>query len=252
MKRVSAACGCNKGNIRTNNEDNFYFNGKYLSAENDGLSRTLLFRGETKEAICFAVFDGMGGERYGELAAHAVASRLQALLTASENERDIPARLKGLVLALNDQVLDQAKKELTRHIGATLVGLYFANDEAYAFNLGDSRAYLSRDKKLTQLSVDHVDRRVLFTRRAKHSLTQYLGIDEDEFLVEPSIIQCELTAGDRFLLCSDGLTDMLTDDEIGSLLRSADSPKYAVEALIAAALDRGGRDNITILICEIQ
>ncbi len=252
MKRVNAACGCNKGNIRTNNEDNFYFNGKYLSAENDGLSHTLLFRGETKEAICFAVFDGMGGERYGELAAHAVASRLQALLTASENEREIPARLNGLVLALNDQVLDQAKEKLTRHIGATLAGLYFANDEVYAFNLGDSRAYLSRDKKLTQLSVDHVDRRVLFARRAKPSLTQYLGIDEDEFLVEPSIIQCELTVGDRFLLCSDGLTDMLTDDEIGSLLRSAVFPKYAVEALIAAALDRGGRDNITVIICEIQ
>lgn len=251
MKRIEAACGCDKGRIRTNNEDNFYFNGEYLSAENDGLSGTLRFRGEAKRGVCFAVFDGMGGERYGELAAHAAVRQLKRFLQAPGGPKDMPAWLGDLTVSLNAAVLDRAREELTRHMGTTLAGLCFTDDGAYAFNLGDSRVYLDRGSALTQLSVDHVDQRAAFSNRVKPSLTQYLGIDEEEFLVEPHVVRCDLTAGDRFLICSDGLTDMLTDEEIHSCLRFAGSPQAAVEALTAAALEHGGRDNVTIIVCEI-
>ena len=252
MKYVEAACGCNKGKIRTNNEDNFYFNGEHLLAENDGLSSTLMFQGDAKDGICFAVFDGMGGEQYGELAACAAARHLKGLLKISNDRRNIPDWLKELTIALNAAVLEKAREKFTRHMGTTLAGLFLREDGAYAFNLGDSRVYLSRDNTLTQLSVDHVDQRAAFSKRAKPSLTQYLGIEEEEFIVEPSIVRCDPLAGDRFLLCSDGLTDMLRDEQIGVLLRSAASAKDAVESLIAAVLDQGGRDNVTIIVCEIR
>ena len=136
-------------------------------------------------------------------------------------------------------------------MGATLAGIVFMKGAIYTFNLGDSRVYLNRDKMLTQLSVDHVDQRATFSRHVKPSLTQHLGIDEEEFLVEPSIARCDPSAGDRFLLCSDGLTDMLADQEIGSLLQSSRTMQAAVESLIAASLERGGRDNVTAIVCEI-
>ena len=252
MKHIDTACGCSKGRIRTKNEDNFFFNGEYLPAENNGLSSILMFQGKTKDGICFAVFDGMGGERCGELAAHAAAWQMKEFLRTSNGRHDIPNMLGELIVSLNAAVLEKAREELTRHMGTTLAGLFLREDRAYAFNLGDSRVYLSRDSTLTQLSVDHVDQRTVFSKNVKPSLTQHLGIDEEEFVVEPSITCCNPVAGDRFLLCSDGLTDMLADQEIGSLLQSSKTVQEAVESLIATALDRGGRDNVTIIVCEIK
>lgn len=253
MNRIEAACGCSKGKVRANNEDNFYFAGEYLPAENDALPTTLTGAFPPDAAPCFAVFDGMGGERYGELAAHAAARRMKTLLSRTVwSGRDAAARLEELSLSLNAAVLEKAREVLTRHMGSTMAGLLFADGSAYAFNLGDSRVYRSRGDSLTQLSVDHVDSRALFSRRAKPSLTQHLGIDEEDFVVEPTIVRCQPEPGDCFLLCSDGLTDMLTDAEIGSLLRAGETARDKAETLIASALDRGGRDNVTVIVCEVR
>ena len=138
-------------------------------------------------------------------------------------------------------------------MGSTLAGLLFSGNVAWAFNLGDSRIYQLHDQKLTQLSVDHVDSRPLSgNRKAKPSLTQHLGISEEEFLVEPSMISCTLVPGDTFLLCSDGLTDMLSDEEISEILVDHSSLSSQVERLIDFALERGGRDNITIILCTVS
>ncbi len=252
MIRINTACGCNRGKIRANNEDNYYFNGEYLPVVNNGLTSTLLFQGEVKDGMCFAVFDGMGGELYGELAAFTAAQHLQELLKTPQSGKETSDWLGIITASLNKAVLERAQAELTRHMGATMAGIAFAEDKIYAFNLGDSRVYLNRGKILTQLSVDHVDRRATFSRHIKPSLTQHLGIDEEEFMVEPSVISCDLKAGDRFLLCSDGLTDMLADQEIGLFLQSSMTAQAAVESLIAASLEKGGRDNVTVIVCEIQ
>ena len=97
-----------------------------------------------------------------------------------------------------------------------------------------------------------MDSRALFKKNTKPSLTQHLGIDEEEFLVEPSIVRMELQAGDRYLLCSDGLTDMVSDEQIKQLLEGADSASSAVRKLIDTALDNGGRDNITVIVLTVE
>lgn len=250
---VIAACGCHMGKIRANNEDNFYFNGIMLPEENDALDRTLIMSCDTGKLPCFAVFDGMGGEQYGECASYASAKRMKRFLEDGEGENLPPAnRLIRLTLEMNRAVLTEAKKRLTRHMGSTMAGLFFEDDRAWAFNLGDSRVYSLNHGRLCQLSEDHVDSRALYSKKAKPSLTQHLGIDEEEFVVEPTVVGEMLENEKLFLLCSDGLTDMLSDVEIREILCEHTEPAVIVETLIDAALSRGGKDNTTVIVCIVK
>ncbi|MBR0208921.1 MAG: serine/threonine-protein phosphatase [Oscillospiraceae bacterium] len=251
--KLCAACGCSMGKVRANNEDNFYFCGSFLPADNRALPTVLTAETSAEGELCTAVFDGMGGEQFGELASYAAAHEMKERLVAGAwHDSDARASLHHLTLALNAAVLDKAQEMLTRHMGSTLAGLFFRRGTAWAFNLGDSRIYLGRGGVLRQLSVDHVDARPHLSGKGKGSLTQYLGIDEEEFVVEPAISAVELHEGDCFLVCSDGLTDMLSDDEILASLLGARSAETAVEKLIAQALERGGRDNVTVIVCMIR
>ena len=250
---IFAACGCSMGKIRANNEDNFYFNGEILPADNCALSEVLSASAPAEEGFCTAVFDGMGGEQFGELASYAAARRMKERLAAGFwKAPDAEERLDELSIQLNAAVLQRAQELLTRHMGSTLAGLFFRRGRAWAFNLGDSRIYLARDGALRQLSVDHVDSRHLLSGKGKGSLSQYLGIDAEEFVVEPSICSLEIREGDRFLLCSDGLTDMVSEEDILSILLRTPGAENAVGALIAQALENGGRDNVTVIVCAIR
>lgn len=252
MKTILAACGCSTGNIRANNEDNFYFNGDILPAENRALSTVLTAEIPAEQDFCAAVFDGMGGEQFGEWAAFTAARQMkEGLAAGGRREGGVEEWLEGLTLELNDAVFRKSRELLTRHMGSTLAGLYLQRDRAWAFNLGDSRVYLARGGALRQLSVDHVDTRMRPSGKGKGSLTQYLGIDEEEFIVEPSICASDVCEGDRFLLCSDGLSDMVADGEILAVLSGARSAEQAVEKLIALALAHGGKDNVTVIVCTV-
>ncbi len=254
MKTILAACGCSRGRVRSNNEDNFYFDGEILPLENEGLTGILTLERRFGREACFAVLDGMGGEQNGEYAAWAAAERMKALCAAG-GDRALPprARLERLSRELNAAVFEKEKEMLTRHMGTTLAGLFFNGDGAFAFNLGDSRSYQLRGGELRQLSKDHVDSRVRAgSQHAKPGLTQYLGIDEEEFVVEPTITACRVEPADRFLICSDGLSDMLTEEQIAELLTIAPDPETAVRTLIDRALEQGGRDNVTVIVCCVQ
>lgn len=249
---ISAACGCSMGKIRANNEDNFFFDGSFLPAENRALPSVITGDFTLDDTHCFAVFDGMGGEQYGEYAAFTAAKRLKEYLEPGKGEKaQALDKLEKITLELNSAVVGEAKRRLTRHMGATLAGLYFDEEAAYSFNLGDSRIYRVHAGEMHQISVDHVDSRALFSRKAKPGLTQYLGIDEEEFLVEPALGRHELICGDRYLICSDGLTDMLNDEDIHALLVSGESPEASVRLLISKALENGGKDNTTVIVCKV-
>lgn len=248
---IDACCGCHMGNIRKNNEDNFFFDNKYLDSADNGLEKPITLNMPVKKGLCLAVFDGMGGENFGEVASYSAAKALQQ---APRRLPDffIPEKkyLTQLSLQLNKSVVT-AKRELdTERMGTTMVTLYFTAKDAYICNIGDSRAYLLRDKALRQISVDHVQRRSEASRR-KAPLTQHLGIDPMDMQIEPDIARYALQTGDQYLLCSDGLTDMLTDLEIADILSSGQDTKACVQLLMQAALDRGGWDNITVIVCKI-
>lgn len=248
---IEAACGCHIGKKRKNNEDNFYFEDKCLEAYNHGLRNVVSFTDDLRNNLCFAVFDGMGGENYGEVASYAAARKMQESYRAL-SDYFIPERkyLQRLTMQLNDAVV-QAKKELrTERCGSTMAALYFNSGNIYTCNVGDSRAYRLREGEFLQLSVDHVEK-IQVAEGKKAPLTQHLGIDPGDMVIEPYIAKGKICKGDQYLLCSDGITDMLTNFEITDIMISSNDPSKCVDNLIEAAMEKGGRDNITAIVCKL-
>ena len=248
---LSAACGSNMGKIRKNNEDNFYFDGRCLEEINSGLKHPVAMERALDKELCVAIFDGMGGERFGEVASFTAADCMKNM-TRRLSDYFISEKkyLNDMCRKLNEAVMDKKQEYCTEHMGTTMVALYFSHGYVYVCNLGDSRAYRLRDSVFQQLSVDHIlqDER-LGGRKAP--LTQHLGIDPEEYLLEPYIAKGELKSGDQYLICSDGLTDMLSNLEIADILNTNEETESCVEKLIEAALVKGGRDNITVILCRV-
>ena len=248
---MQAACGCHTGKIRKNNEDNFYFDGKCLEADNQGLKHPVWIEDPVKNGFCVAVFDGMGGENFGELAAYAAARQMQST-QRSLADFFIPEKkyLQRLTVQLHEAVLAEMEKMQTEHMGTTMVALYFSGRYVSVCNVGDSRAYRLRDGEFLQLSQDHVEKRP-GREHTKAPLTQHLGFGGGEIELEPYIAKGEVKAGDMYLLCSDGLSDMLTNFEISDIMLTSPDPESCVKALIRAACEHGGRDNITAIVCKL-
>lgn len=248
---IEAACGCHTGKVRKNNEDNFYFDGKCLEQEHSGLKYPACMESSLKGGLSFAVFDGMGGENFGEIASYAAARQMQ-LTERTLADFFIPERkyLERVIEQLNDAVVNAQKEMCTDRMGATMVSLYFSGRYVYVCNLGDSRAYRLRDGEFLQISEDHVEK-LPGREHRKAPLTQYLGFNIEEIQLEPYIAKGELKKGDVYVLCSDGLTDMLTNFEISDILLKSRDMESCVQQLIQSALDCGGRDNITAIVCRV-
>ena len=151
-----------------------------------------------------------------------------------------------------DSTVTKCKQEMcTEHMGTTMVSLYFSGRSVYVCNVGDSRAYRLRDGEFLQLSVDHVENRPGREHR-KAPLTQYLGLSSEEIQIDPHIAKGEIKKDDLYLLCSDGLTDMLTNLEITDIMINSKDAEACVQKLIRAAVDHGGRDNITVIVCKLM
>ena len=250
---LEAACACSVGKIRSNNEDNFFFDGRCLEEINTGLRHPVTATLPLRREICLAVFDGMGGENYGESASFAAASCLQKQ-TRRLRDYFIPERrfLQECCQKLNEAVLARSRELCTERMGSTLVSLFFSHGSVYVCNLGDSRAYRLRDGELLQLSEDHVERRAGEPDGRKAPLTQHLGVDPEYMLLEPHIAKGELRQGDQYLLCSDGLTDMLSNLEIDMILTDTATAQECAGRLVEAALEKGGRDNVTVIVCRVH
>lgn len=249
--QIEYAYTCHIGKIRNNNEDNFWCCGDSLEAQNQGMSHIRSGYMKQSEYPLLAVFDGMGGESCGEMAAFLAAEACgEHFKTAKDGIRNDPEEfLNEIFESMNQAICDYGRTNKINSMGTTAALLAFAEDAVYSCNLGDSRIYKSDREKFYQISQDHVLGHSLF---GKAPLTQYLGMEEENLQLEPSISRQEIKIGDRFLLCSDGITDMLSDGEIADIL-SRDIPvAKTVEILVDRALKKGGRDNITVVLCEIM
>lgn len=248
---IQAACGCHTGNVRRNNEDNFYFAGKCLEEEHDGLKHPVCLEEPLHRGLCLAVFDGLGGENFGECASYTAARQMQ-LTERNFADFFIPEKkyLERLTDQLNTAVMTAQEKLHTDKMGSTMVSLYFSGRYVYVCNVGDSRAYRLREGEFLQLSVDHVEKRP-GKENKKVPLTQYLGFGAEEIQLEPHIAKGEIKRGDMYLLCSDGLTDMLTNFEISDIMLQCKNAEDCVQTLIQSALEHGGRDNITVIVCRL-
>lgn len=246
MKRkhiIEAACCSNIGKIRKKNEDNFCFDNN-IDTLKDG--SVLKYNGTLQSGLYFALFDGMGGENFGEYASETAASKMLNLDIRLPRMNTI----KSVVEELNKAVVLKQQEMLTDKMGTTMASIHFYQNTVFVCNVGDSRVYRFRNGALQQLSNDHTETQT--DNNKKGALIQYLGMDPEEVRLEPHILKREIESGDIYLLCSDGLTDMLTDFEINYTVKVNGNSEIIAEKLISAAIENGGRDNITVIVCKIQ
>lgn len=248
--QIHMCCISHTGKVRMKNEDNFLFQCTCLPRNHISMQTPFLWTADSKKRPMVAVFDGMGGENAGELASYTAAKTAARLGTAASYSRET---LTDMLLYLNRSICEVSRERRLGQIGTTVTLFAFEESHVWIADLGDSPAFQYRDGKLTRISYAHTNERFLMSRgiQRKPALTQFLGIDEDEFIQEPYIERVELALEDIYLLCSDGLTDMVPEEEIKAVLQSAISVEKAAEELLDKALEHGGRDNITIILCKI-
>jgi len=217
--------------------------------------------------------DGMGGYNAGEVASGMATSVIvsemrQVLESTQPNQIDprtnqtIAARLlREQVLRANSSIYQAAQNQPQyAGMGTTLVASLFYDNRVLVAHLGDSRLYLLRDGGLRQVTRDHsllqeqIDSGLLTVEQAKNAqhknlVTKALGIDPS---VEPEIHEYPTRPGDLYLLCSDGLCDMVDDDEIGATLQSLGANlKLTAQQLVQMANDNGGRDNVSVILVRV-
>ncbi len=263
--KFSAAVSVDKGHVRANNEDNIYFNGTFLNSETRDGGITLY---EEPEGCLFvyAVFDGMGGEAYGEeasLIAASVTAELHNRCASFENV-DTDRFIGNVVEIANDRICARMKELGAGRMGATMALIVVFNNTMRVYNVGDSRVYLQRNGVLSQLSVDdsfaqRLYRMGMITReeaekhKDRNKLIQHLGIDKNEMIIQPHISNnISLKPGDKILICSDGLTDMVSATAISEHLASAKPPAEICEELVCDALGNGGKDNVSVIVIEVM
>jgi len=208
----------------------------------------------------FVVADGMGGHAGGEIASQATVERLGEMVDAGTI--DDGAILHALQQAVDD--IHQHPETTDEGTGTTLTGVYLERHEDnwrwISLNIGDSRVYLERDDRLTQVTTDHSVVQELIAQGKispeeadqhpySNVITRAVGANE---LVSPDYVSIDVRDGDRFIICSDGLTKELTDYGILHFLREHADPAAAGEAMIDAALENGGRDNVTVIIVNVS
>jgi PPM family protein phosphatase len=219
------------------------------------------------DSLLWVVADGMGGHPAGDLAARiavtVVTGKAPQQFAKVEKISDDPDRLLAdLLLAANREIHEQADAQSSlKGMGTTVVAMIITlapTPIVHIAHLGDSRAYLYRAETLVQLTRDHtlveeyLQSRLIDAAEARihprrHVLTQALGMGLD---VKPEGTSMPLKNDDVLLLCSDGLTKMLTDDEIAAVLSRAErNPTRACDDLIEETLTRGAEDNVTVIVC---
>ena len=208
----------------------------------------------------FVVADGMGGHAAGEVASRVAVDTIFAAMRSRERPARARDEAEGLLQAVHDAnaaVLREAAERGTLGMGTTLSAVIVRKRAAVIANVGDSRVYLISRKGLAQLSTDHtlvmqmVERGLLTPEQArthadKHVLTMAIGTPG---VLEPQVLHAKVPPKGRLLLCSDGLHDLLPEDEIEALAKTPDLDQ-AANALVARANTRGGFDNVTVLLIE--
>lgn len=234
------------GNFRENNEDNYYVDDQHRF---------------------FIVADGMGGQNAGERAS---AIAVDVIPKTLAQKLDLNSGSKTQTVAVIDEAVASANSEImslsesdaaARNMGTTVVVLVNTGHHLYAGGVGDSRIYQFRDQKLRQLTEDHSLTQALLkagtiteeeakTHRYRNVLYRYLGTKEGATGTEA--VEILPKSGDRYVLCSDGVTDGIDDNAITCLLTEGDDPQAIAESLVKAALDGGSRDNITAMVLIVD
>lgn len=235
----------------------------YPVSRGAGLTHVGLVRERNEDAILtdptgalWAVADGMGGHGCGDVASDLVVNRL----ATAPDEGDPADILTNLLMQANDDVKRRAENSRVGVMGATVVALLIEHAVGYVAWAGDSRAYLLRDGRLRMLTKDHtlvqdlVDDGVISAADARDHLdsnivTRAVGADAT---LEIDLVTVPFIAGDRVVLCSDGLTGCVGDQSIAALVAAAATPEDACRALVTEALEYGAPDNVSAIVVFLE
>lgn len=207
----------------------------------------------------YMVADGMGGHKAGDYASRFMVENLVSYIKAASDRQIVPLLRDG-IQEVNRKLFRESQKngELCG-MGTTLVAAVIEDDTLYVANIGDSRLYLVRDH-LHQITKDHsyveelvsrgkIERNSLDYFNKKNIITRAIGISE---MIDIDFFEVSLRRGDYVLLCSDGLTNMVGDDEIERIIRTQEALEQKAENLISTANGYGGKDNIAVILIDPQ
>lgn len=217
------------------------------------------FDDSSRDEILLVVADGMGGHQGGEVASAMAVGTLGEM--CHEGDAAAPARLSAAIERANAEIFDRAQSSRRlKGMGTTVVALLLsAEGPAFVAHVGDSRLYLLRDGSLEALTDDHslagqllqngdITEEEARSHPRRSVLTRAVGSGKR---VQPEVSPLEVGGADTYLLCSDGIYEMLPDDEIGALLARAPDAHTAVAWLVDAANQAGGKDNATALVAQV-
>jgi len=238
-----------EGCVRDHNEDMVLIGDDIFR---DGSKKTVINASEENWKYFVAVADGMGGHNAGEVASEIVLQKMKQKVNALEmnlSEKALSEKISDWAKEIHLEILNEGDKDDSkRGMGSTLIGVLFYNESAFLMNVGDSRLYRFRRGNLMQMSKDHSLREMTKNQNvASNIIVNSFGAGEKIF-VDFERVGGKLIDNDVFLLCSDGLSDMLTDDEIESILSKEDS----LDNLVEEAKNKGGEDNISIVLINMH
>ena len=258
-KKITLSVSTHNGNRKENNEDSFSINGKAKPSDQNIMN---ICGDISADELFLGVFDGMGGEKMGDVASRIAADRSAQLFEELKKiePEEYQKIINGYVDNVNAEICHTLGNSGNDRGGTTMAIVFIKNGIVYPCSLGDSRIYLMQDGKLEQISEDHT----LAMRKYKaniftleeaetspdsHKLTLFLGVDVDGNGLDAQFYEpFRLTKNCCLLICSDGLYDMCSKEEIINILQQ-DSENTARE-LAEAAVENGGADNVTCIAAK--
>lgn len=264
-KRLFSAAACISVGNRPNNEDNFFLPcGSLELSEQRGIGiAPFSVKAEPCTKLLCGVFDGVGGAQYGDVASTLAASSLK------NAEKNLKSTFAPSISSCFEKFFSEAHRSIRKtagelsaeRMGSTAAILWFEEGFACAANIGDSRIYQLRGEQMRKLSLDHTpenllpDMTELDEHARKHGLLLYLGMEESEQLPFSPHITKPVSAkpGDVFILCTDGLYNTLSDEEIKAAVDICEkSAESIAKKLVELAVENGGSDNITVVAVCVE
>jgi protein phosphatase len=271
--RVEIAALSDIGKVREVNEDSYLVSriGRYLERLSSNVPEALLPRVE-ETGYLMMVADGMGGHAAGEVASHtAIAATVRKLIespkwilklddpaTREQEMRELWEHAREHFARMHSAVVERAERDRAlQGMGTTMTIAYSLGTDLFVTHVGDSRAYLFRGDRVEKMTRDHtlaqryVDLGLMTpddaeAGRLQHVLTQAIGGNDEQ--PEADMNRFEVAHGDRVLLCTDGLSNLVGEDDMARVIRASGSAEQGCRALVDLALERGAPDNVTVVL----
>ena len=236
------------GRVRSQNEDMVLVDNRFIR-EDTYKAQIVLSR---EDRMMIAVADGMGGHNRGDIASNDTLRNLHYFfydIPSCLNVNDFNEAMAGWLESINNYIASKGRAdEQYKGMGTTLVGLAYYNNDFYSLNCGDSRLYRFRNHQLVQLTTDHSLSNLVGDEKRTNVITNCIGGGSKSSFIDMVTMTNDIMSDDVYLLCTDGLTDMLSDKAISELLEG----KADADTLCSAAIEAGGIDNVSCCVISIK